>query len=330
MVNLGIGHYKDVMVPHLTFECLLKPIKVACGGNHSFLLIEDGQLWACGDGRQGQFASKDAKCIFNWVQIPGKFVDVACGWDYSVVIDIHGNVLTCGSGLNGELGLGHIKYSSSWRRVTTCLNSTHAVYSSFQNVVLRDGNKLFGWGPNRKGQLKEPKTKSYDTPRLIYEGKNITQVSMGKDFIAIIDSSKLVISGTMKERINDIIRDISSEEIIKVVAMWSSLHIWTKSNVFSYGNGSYGQMFTWDLPANMIHFNTGSEHGILSFSDGSVYCWGWGEHGNCGPSAKLADETSPYNDKSNIISPLNCVLQTTESVTWLQGGCATTWICTKC
>ncbi|AET41182.1 Ats1p Ecym_7353 [Eremothecium cymbalariae DBVPG len=319
------------MIPHLTFESAKKPIKVSCGGNHSLVLMEDGQLWASGDSRQGQFASKDGKCTYNWTQIPGEFQDVACGWDYSVVIDIHGNVLTCGAGLNGELGLGHIKCSSSWRRVTTCLNNSRAVHSSFQNVVLRDGNKLFGWGPNRKGQLKEPKTKGYDTPKLIYEGKDITQVTMGKDFIAIIDAGKLVISGTMKERINDIIRDVSSEEIVKIAAMWSSLHIWTKGDIFSYGNGNYGQMFTWDRPSNMTHFTTGSEHGIMSLSNGRVFCWGWGEHGNCGPSTtKFLEDSSPFNDKSNIVSTLNCVLETTEKIIWLQGGCATSWICTKC
>ncbi|AMD18851.1 HBL051Wp [Eremothecium sinecaudum] len=328
--QLGIGHFKDVMVPHLTFESVIKPIKVACGGNHSLVLMEDGQLWATGDGRQGQFAMDDAKSLFNWIQIPGTFEDVACGWDYSVVIDTFGNVLTSGAGLNGELGLGSIKCAYQWRRVTTCLNSSRAIYSSFQNVVLRDGNKLFGWGPNRKGQLIEPKSKGFDSPRLIYEGKDITQVTMGKDFVAIIDSGKLVISGTMRDRINDIIRDISSEEIIKIAAMWSSLHIWTKREIFSYGNGNYGQMFIWERPSNMTHLNTGSEHGMMSLADGRVYCWGWGEHGNCGSSAKLLEETSPYNDKSNIISPLNCVLETDEKIIWLQGGCATSWICAKC
>ncbi|KAH3902886.1 Ats1p SCDLUD_000481 [Saccharomycodes ludwigii] len=130
--------------------------------------------------------------------------------------------------------------------------------------------------------------------------------------------------------------------------------------LLSIGNGNHGQLsLNGRLFLNqnnvITKFEVGSEHGIIVVRDLSaalpssppspqdstntscatiinknvekVYCFGWGEHGNCGPIQK--------KDKNNdIMDDLNLVYETPklsmskkESIEFVSGGCATTWIC---
>ncbi|QEU62457.1 Ats1 [Kluyveromyces lactis] len=329
--QLGVGHDEDLMLPQLSFQSDGVGIKkVSCGGNHSLLLLEDGSLYWCGDNSSGQCASSDIKISLEWIPIPGKFLDVACGWEVTIVIDEDGWVKTRGRGDKGELGVPRLKHSTEWLDLFRCENPKGSrCYATFQHCVVVVPEKIYGWGNNRKLQVCDVSAlKIIEEPKVIYEGDTSgIEIALGKDFTCVLsrNENKLMIKGSLAKELPEVISRLSHDfgSITKIDSMWSSLHILIgERKLISIGRGSHGQFLEERLPSGTLDFVTGSEHGIVSTADMKVYCWGWGEHGNCGSLSKT--KTNPINDKSNTISPLNMIGKY-EKVVSIYGGCATTW-----
>ncbi|CAR27732.1 hypothetical protein ZYGR_0N02180 [Zygosaccharomyces rouxii] len=206
------------------------------------------------------------------------------------------------------------------------------LFSSFQNCVVVEpcgkGSRVLGWGSNTKCQIKEPKCRIVDRPYVIYANEEvlIDYVAMGKDFMLIID-----IHGYIVHAIGSLPREFRLQEwqgkSVQVSCMWSSLHIHYNRSIHSYGNGNHGQLYAVPYPLEIDSFTTGSEHGILIHNKNQVFCWGWGEHGNCGRT----NGQGSINDYSNVVSPLNKVFNVNSNATLrIYGGYASTWIICEC
>ncbi|GAV53725.1 hypothetical protein ZYGR_0AK02270 [Zygosaccharomyces rouxii] len=206
------------------------------------------------------------------------------------------------------------------------------LFSSFQNCVVVEpygkGSRVLGWGSNTKCQIREPKCRIVDRPHVVYVNEDvmIDYVAMGKDFILMVD-----VHGCIVHAQGFLPRDFCIQEWqgrpVRVSCMWSSLHIQYNGTIHSYGNGNHGQLYTAPNPLEIDSFTTGSEHGILIHNKSQIFCWGWGEHGNCGRT----DGQGSINDYSNVVSPLNKIF-TTDPNTKLRiyGGYASTWIVSEC
>lgn len=336
--SLGLDHCNDLMVPQLTIE-IGKPIKkIVCGGNHTLLLFEDGELQGCGDSTMGQLGDPS---IRGWHSIfKGKLIlDVACGWEFTVVIGSDNKVYSSGVGSKGELGLGdsHLK-CSSFRKVMEIPEGYNGkLYASLQNCVLvlrkDDHCQVYGWGSNTKEQLGKPKSRRITQPTLIYESKLklVEHVAMGKHFMIYLDKRQTIFStqGSLPEEF--LLKDWLDRPNVSVSCMWTSIHISYEGKIYSFGNDRYKQLFHNDQIGDTLKiqsFTTGSEHGILALTDNQVYCWGWGEHGNCG-SGSTAIPITAINNLSNITSDLALLplsLTSLHKNIRLFGGCATTWV----
>ncbi|KAL4144789.1 hypothetical protein PRNP1_013915 [Phytophthora ramorum] len=89
---------------------------VACGGQHTFVLLQDGRLFAMGDNEFGQLgvkrgASSEENCVDEPVHVTAFGSDksikqICCGDDFSVALTTTGDVYSWGRGQIGQLGLG--------------------------------------------------------------------------------------------------------------------------------------------------------------------------------------------------------------------------------
>ncbi|CDO94952.1 unnamed protein product [Kluyveromyces dobzhanskii CBS 2104] len=330
--QLGVGHDDDLILPQISFQSAGAGIKkVACGGNHSLLLLEDGSLYWSGENTSGQCDSSGTKRSFNWVRLPGNFLDVACGWEVTVVVDSDGWVRTRGRGDKGELGVPQLKRSDEWMYLFQCVDPGAAqCYATFQHCLVVVPEKIYGWGNNRKLQVcEDSSSKIIDTPTVVYEGDTAnTIVALGKDFTCIINKNenRMKLMGPLAKEIPKITSGLPNgvKSIVTADSMWSSLHILNdEKRLISVGRGLHGQFLEGSLPSDVVKFVTGSEHGIIVTKKMEVLCWGWGEHGNCG--SLNSKETNHINDKSNVISPINLIGKY-DNVSKIFGGCATTWI----
>ncbi|QHS71421.1 Ats1p [Saccharomyces paradoxus] len=318
--QLGLVHDEDMDTPQRSAlggdGTVVR--KIACGGNHSVVLLNNGSLVGCGDNRRGELNNAQAlQQVRGWrpVEIPAPVVDVACGWDTTVTVDAAGHVWQRGGGCY-EFTQRHVPLHSNEERI--------AVYGCFQNFVVVQGTRVYGWGSNTKCQLQGQKCRSVTEPMLVYDTGSVPvdYVAMGKDFMIIVDEGGRIVHASGRLPTGFELEQQQERHGLVVTCMWTSIHLWDRrlNTVESFGRGTHSQLF----PQEGLHFpivdiTTGSEHGILvtTSQEGEshyykVYCWGWGEHGNCGPqkgSQRGLQLVGQYSGKPRVF-----------------GGCATTWI----
>ncbi|CCC70647.1 hypothetical protein NCAS_0F01630 [Naumovozyma castellii] len=338
----------DFIVPQLTFmnETALK--KIACGGNHTLMLMADGTCYGTGDNSMREIRDDTGTEILKgWHLLndsESRYKDVTCGWEFTVICNSQNEILSRGIGGKGELGLGGMCKSDIFKKVMAFGKDDEVkLFSSFQNccVLVNTGTKstVYGWGSNMKCQLFEPRTgKKVDQPIKIFESTTdiLDYVSMGKDFIVfvnklgqIVDIKGNIPKGFQRE---EWLR--ADQKGIQVSCMWSSIHILKEGKIYSYGYGTFGQIFQNEENRSLSveGFTTGSEHGILVLPDKhdktqQVSCWGWGEHGNCGRlQSQQESQQEDVNDYSNMSSPLNTVMSGLPNGVRIFGGCSSTWI----
>ncbi|KAK6463410.1 regulator of chromosome condensation 1/beta-lactamase-inhibitor protein II [Scheffersomyces coipomensis] len=322
-----------------------KPIKISCGGNHTLILFDNGDIYSCGDNSFGQCGhplSQSSYPVFTKIGTQSNWKDISCGWEFSMLINRDNQVYVCGRGLKGELGLGN-KITQS----ELCLlgldfdiEEIVDVKSSLDATILRiQNNQLLGWGNCRKGQLGKQLIMSNNKPEPIIwnprkldfglEAATNFQFSLGREF------SVFYLGGGVKIHGKSIGLEQASvsnnlSEVIDIKTMWSSVHqiVRDKLNhlqIESYGNNSHGQLFPEvqsESITDIVNYAIGSEHGLISTPDSIVYSWGWGEHGNCGIQQQTKDAEDVTFDYLNLLYKAG----NDEKIILLSGGCATSWI----
>ncbi|CAI4037093.1 hypothetical protein SMKI_01G0500 [Saccharomyces mikatae IFO 1815] len=317
--QLGLAHDEDMDTPQRSAMGNGGIVeKIACGGNHSLVLMHDGKVMGCGDNRRGELNGEQAlQQVRGWtpVEVAAPVVDIACGWDTSVIVDAAGHIWQRGSGSYGFKQL-HIPLHPSDGRI--------AVYGCFQNFAVAQGTKVYGWGSNTKCQLQKQKCRSIAEPTLVCDTGSVSvdYVAMGKDFIVIVDKDGRIVHASGRLPMGFQLEQQQARRDLVVKCMWTSIHIWDRrlNTVESFGRGTHSQLFPQEgLGLPIVDITTGSEHGVLVTTNQEgksrhyqVYCWGWGEHGNCGPqkgSRPGLQFAGQYSSKPLVF-----------------GGCATTWI----
>eukprot|EP00985_Skeletonema_marinoi_P026172 scaffold20062_cov158-Skeletonema_marinoi.AAC.3 len=116
--RLGHGAERNCHSPRL-IETLLgkRPKQIACGGFHSAVVTEDGNMYTFGGGEHGQLGHGDKvnKVKPTLVQALDGIVlqQITCGWSHSVALTTNGEVFTWGNGDHGKLGHGNGKKVST-------------------------------------------------------------------------------------------------------------------------------------------------------------------------------------------------------------------------
>ncbi|KAG7876252.1 hypothetical protein KL938_004643 [Ogataea parapolymorpha] len=302
-----------------TVDLDIRPIKVACGGNHTLVLLENGQVYGAGSSRYGQLACfQESLPIFQKLDLPFKIKDVVAGWNYTVFISADDEVYTCGQGLTGELGLGKIHLQSLPAKIELPDNGRIVkAGSSLHNVVLLfENGELYGFGNNKKGQLLDGPKVLWTPTRLPIRARDF---ALARDFAVFSSDGRLLLQGKDQYGIAERLQSVG--QIDRIWAMWSSVHLISGRQLVSYGNNSHGQLAPPTTIGTPVKIAIGSEHGLLA-ENFKVFAWGWGEHGNCGQHQK--GKTGVTFDYMNEIYTEQHV------VVDVFAGCATTWVVVRC
>lgn len=298
--HFGEGQSEDLEV---------MPVKVACGGNHTVVLMENGEVYGAGSNQASQIGLEKEQEYVVFTKLPLKKVKyVLCGWEFSVFVTENGDVYTCGSGAKGEIGRGKVQRSLLEKIIN--IDGIIDVQSSLSHTVLRTAdNTLYGWGTSRRGELGKVEQKYIDTPtKLEFPiSANWMFYAVGR-YRTVFCHDKI----TMNKEGDDLFQELySASSVTALKAMWSSVHIVCDNKIISTGNNSHGQLCKYTAPIEAMY--TGSEHG-LAVTDNKVLAWGWGEHGNCG-----------HTDDDSVVYDMNCIYDGSQPL-MVAGGCATSWI----
>lgn len=158
--QLGIGHERDLCELTECFQSGHRVVDIACGSNHTVLLLESGEAYICGSNVSGltglQTPTENLEKKFVLIGEHGMtFKKVVAGWDFSVLVDsnykvqIYGDLRLCG-------GLGR-----TVQEVKTLTDVYHLanddvleMHTSLHGViVIHNSGTVIGWGNNKKGQL---------------------------------------------------------------------------------------------------------------------------------------------------------------------------------
>jgi len=162
-------------------------------------LTTNGDIWVWGDQTQSGFKETNMVHRSKPTLIPGdrSWNHVSAGNNYSAAITSNSELWTWGLNTDGQLGLNDTVHRSdisqvtgTWKVVETGNNHTGAFDSS---------NAIHTWGKNDVGQLgtndNYPFYTNRSTPTAIATGSNNhSQLSVGKDYSAIIDSSNGILA----------------------------------------------------------------------------------------------------------------------------------------
>eukprot|EP01114_Cavostelium_apophysatum_P023730 TRINITY_DN9039_c0_g1_i1.p1 TRINITY_DN9039_c0_g1~~TRINITY_DN9039_c0_g1_i1.p1 ORF type:complete len:305 (+),score=-0.43 TRINITY_DN9039_c0_g1_i1:49-915(+) len=108
--QLGMGDKESRSKPHIIKDLKDNMLRVAAGYSHSLFLSDNGEVFVCGKGGDGQIGLgdyEDRRWPVAVESLKGRpIVDVAAGESHSVALSVSGNVYSWGGNKFGQLGLG--------------------------------------------------------------------------------------------------------------------------------------------------------------------------------------------------------------------------------
>lgn len=313
------------------------PLKVAAGGNHTLVLMSNGDVYATGSngyGRTGLPESLKALESFNYVLTPEndcKFSSCSATWEASILVTTNNNIYTCGIGNKGELGqgvgsitsplpqrlLGFPPLGTAIVDLSSCVSHTVAVLSN---------GDAYAWGNGRKGQLGEPSEVVWSPRKITDLHFKVVRAVCGREFTYLVGNSKdgqhAVLGADKWNIISSAPSCVPGWRDIR--ASWGSMFILTTTgSLLSWGRNDHGQLAPKDLPL-IEQIAPGSEHCLALTATGGLLAWGWGEHGNCGPMFDEHGDVKEHWNNITLQHPMDL-----SAIVGISAGCATSWLWAK-
>nr|XP_054410127.1 probable E3 ubiquitin-protein ligase HERC3 isoform X4 [Pongo abelii] len=291
--------------------------EVACGGNHSVFLLEDGEVYTCGLNTKGQLGHEREG---NKPEQIGALADqhiihVACGESHSLALSDRGQLFSWGAGSDGQLGLMTTEDSVAVPRLIQKLNQQTILQVSCGNwhcLALASDGQFFTWGKNSHGQLGLGKEfPSQASPQRVrsLEGIPLAQVAAGGAHSFALSLSGAVFGWGMnnagqlglsdeKDRESPChVKLLRTQKVVYISCGEEHTAVLTKSGgVFTFGAGSYGQLGHDSMNdevnprrvlelmgSEVTQIACGRQH-TLAFvpSSGLIYAFGCGARGQLG------------------------------------------------
>ncbi|KAI9272496.1 regulator of chromosome condensation 1/beta-lactamase-inhibitor protein II [Sporodiniella umbellata] len=311
--QLGIGHLKDVSEPVLCSGLPEKEtvVKISGGGNHSVVLLASGRVFTSGFSQSGErlgqevaLSSEEIQSEWTRYRETGEgrvWKDVGCGWAVTVLVSEDGRVFMRGS-------LGRVEIAE-WTEQAMPERIRSVACGWRHVVVLGESGLVYGWGGGRRGQLGG----TVDVERVQrLEGVpgGIVQIACGHMFTLLraVDGTVYGLGSNKYGPLGET-PPIVSRGSLAIDAGWHhTFSLQGSEGLQGLGKQDHGQLA--QTLGTVEQFCCGSEHS-LALKDGTLYGWGWNEHGNCASTQAFTRQP--------------VVIARGLPITVLGAGCATSW-----
>ncbi|KAJ2742048.1 alpha tubulin suppressor [Coemansia sp. BCRC 34301] len=279
-------------------------------------------LLACGSNSDGELAMGGGRGpVLCWTSVafPGCLVrQAACGWSHTLLLNDSGQVYATGSGTFGQLGVGGSQ--NKWTHVAIPADtSIVSIACGMRHSLALDKDGLvYGWGANRSGQLgitaTDQRSPNILAPTPISRGLlPIAMIACGRSHSILVAKDLRTVYVAGQDKYAQF--GPASSQGTAGSAGWHSFQLpraaaklcsgWDfgaillesagSSNVVVWGRADQGQLACKvddgcchrrelgyvNLP-EASDIVCGSSHVVAMTEAGSVYMWGWNEHGNAG------------------------------------------------
>ena len=160
--------------------------QVDCGQNCTFILKNDGSVWACGKNEYGQLGLGDTTQRNTFTQVTTNISDIkqiACGLVHTFILKNDGSIWSCGYNYDGQLGLGSTTDQSTFTQATTNINNDIKQIACGRNCtyILKNDGSVWSCGNNSYGQLGLGGDKDYFAHKTFTQiATDVKQVSCGQ------------------------------------------------------------------------------------------------------------------------------------------------------
>jgi alpha-tubulin suppressor-like RCC1 family protein len=195
---LGIGsqdnrYHKPKLNQYLNNEFVTD---ISCGGFHSLVLTNCGEVYAWGWNRWGQIGNGCNDDQLTPIKVKGfnneRVVMISCGFLHSMALTECGHVYSWGSNDCGQLGIGHTVHSNEPKFVAVIDENKCDVFiekiscGTFHSLLLSSDGHIYAFGRNSDGELGNQKEEDELSPhRIKIETKFIDISSHWNKYILI-------------------------------------------------------------------------------------------------------------------------------------------------
>lgn len=258
-------------------------------GSHSFIVKEDGSLWAFGSNSHGELGDGTKINRKTPIKIMDNVVMPVAGWCFGMAIKKDNSLWTWGWNVNGELGDGTMFQRTSPKKIKENICFANAKSWCVGQAIDNEG-MLWVWGENEYGNLGDGTTVNRLIPVKILS-ENIYYATSGPHSAAISANNDLFMWGSnnyyqlgdgsttyrkspvkVKSGVKDVILPYCATIILD-----------TNGEVWSWGNNGYGQLGTGNYTAtsqphkileNIVKLGEFSYGGFAISSNHELYAWG--------------------------------------------------------
>eukprot|EP00871_Galdieria_phlegrea_P003117 jgi/Galph1/3806/GphlegSOOS_G2478.1 len=240
-------------------SCAIK--QVTCGGGHTLVLLENGDLYTFGYNQYGQLGNGtriDSPLDANRkiCNIETKIVSVACGRYHSAALDETGSVFTWGGGKNGRLGHNDEQVRPYPCRVSG-LPCAQKLFCGYHMTAALREDGLYTWGWGEHGQLGQGSLVDSFVPKKVSFEHNEVSVEQ----LACGDRHCLARTKT------------------------GEVYTWGSNEFGQLGIGQYGQIYSSPIFLSGLFVTfvaAGDRHSAAVTNTGALFTWGCSLEGQCG------------------------------------------------
>ena len=305
----------------------LSPINVkyvACGDQNTFVVKEDGSLWACGNNNSGRLGlgSTTHQNIFCKVINEG-VKQVSSGPNHTMVLKDDGSLWACGNNGSGQMGTGETSYS--FIQVTENINNDvkQVECGRYCTFIIKNDDSLWACGKNEYGDLGLGDTEKREVFTQITD--NVKQVSCGGDnhtFILKNDGSLWACGKNNKGQLGlgnttnmntftQVTTNVNND--VKQVACGGYIYntsyngftfiLKNDGSIWSCGYNIRGQLglgdtttrktftqVTTNINNDVEQVSCGTKHVFIIKNDGSLWACGSNDHGELGINGDAGDD----------------------------------------
>jgi alpha-tubulin suppressor-like RCC1 family protein len=182
--------------------------QVACGTEHTIILMNDGTVRSVGENMSGQLGREISKVnyIFNQItlrqiNLKGKAKQVACGDSHTVILMKNGSVWSCGANNAGQLGRETDKGCDFLLRKVNLYgnNAKQVVCGALHTFVLMENGSVWSCGANNDGQLGDNRhvgtsRSNFDFQQIDLHGNRAKQIACGNTLTVILTEKNVILS----------------------------------------------------------------------------------------------------------------------------------------
>ena len=314
--------------------------QIACGNDHSMLLLGDGSLWSCGYNGDGQLGLGDTTTRTTFTQVTTNInndvKEVVCGGSHTFILKNDGSVWCCGLNNWGQLGLGTSDYNahSTFTQVT---NDVKQIACGNQHTfILKNDGSVWSCGNNYTGALGLNDTTDRTTFTQVTTNINndVKQIACGSSHTFIIKNDGSVWScgrnnngrlglgdTTQRNTFTKVTTNINND--VKQIACGSSHTFILKNDgsIWACGYNSSGQLGLGDttdrntftkvitnINNDVKQIDCSGECTFILKNDGSVWSTGYNYNGNLGLNDKTnrTTFTQVTTNINNDVKQIDC------------------------